>query len=67
MNCSEAAESFKAILLDDSNERLCLAAINALVANKKKEFLLDLQRLSKESKSEVVRVKSSWAVAELSK
>ena len=34
IKCPEAAESFKAILLDDSNERLCLAAINALVANK---------------------------------
>jgi hypothetical protein len=67
MNCPEAAESFKAILTNRTDESLCLAAINAVVANKKEEFLPDLRRLSKESKSEVIRVKSFWAVAELSK
>jgi HEAT repeat protein len=67
MNCPEAAESFKAILTNHTDESLCLAAINAVVANKRKEFLPDVQRMSKNSKSEVIRVKSSWAVAELSK
>jgi HEAT repeat protein len=67
MTSPEASESFKAMLADDSNERLCLAAINAVVANKKEEFLPDLQRLSKKSKSEVVRAKSSWAINGLSK
>jgi hypothetical protein len=66
MTCPEAEGSFKKILVDTANEPLCLAAINAIVACKKKDYLSTLKKLATNGKSpEVIRQKSTWAIRHL--
>lgn len=65
MTCPEAKEAFERILVDTSKEPLNLAAINAVVACKRKEYLPNLKELSKSAKSVVIREKAAWAIDHL--
>jgi HEAT repeat protein len=65
MTCPEAREYFEKILVDTANESLCIAAINAIVACKKKDHLSVLKRLADSVKSEVIRQKATWGIKQL--
>lgn len=59
-----AKEAFKELLYS-SDEMVCISAINAIVAGKLTDYIPDLEKLAKNSKSEVVRLKAIQAFDEL--
>jgi len=66
MTCPEAKKSFAGMLEVSTNETVCLAAINAVVAAKKKEDIPALRKLSETPDiSPTIRQKLLWSLHQL--
>ena len=51
--------------LNSADEMLCIAAINSVKAGKLTDYIEDLEKLAKNSKSEAVRFKATQALSYL--